>query len=189
VVASDLNDEKLHNHADLIVRSPGGHIATREQMILGLSQVALFYPGHLGTLAEFFDTALQNYCVGRGRFHYSPPIAIFVSPRYYNEQTKSDSEEHFYTGALDQFLESSPKFALSKGESYDWLKVIITPSPQRMKSLTPDEREWILKPLVGEILNHMETHIANKFGDTLNAGYGNGIDLRQHYICSYAQGI
>ncbi len=182
VVASELNDERLHSHADFTIRSPGGHISTREQMILGLSQVALFYPGHIGTLAEFFEAALQNYCSARGPFHYSPPIVILVSCMNDDEEAERDTDEHYFSPLIKQVLEAPKKYALTKGESYQWLHQIILPSPHTMQRMTSPERVSVLKPFANKIIKIMETHISSKYGDTLNAGFGKGIDLRRHYF-------
>lgn len=188
VVASELNDERLHSHADLTIRSPGGNISIREQMILGLSQVALFYPGHIGTLAEFLEAALQNYCWDRGPFPYSPPLVILVSFKDYDEQTKKDSNRHFFSDLLAQFRERSPNTGLAKGESYDWLHQVILPSPERMRALAPDARDSILLVAARQTITKMEQHILTKFGGTLNAGFGKGLSLQEHYF-SGAEGI
>lgn len=163
-IASGLNDEKLHPHTDIVVRTPED-ITTRERMIYGLSKVGLFYPGHIGTIAEISEALLQNYVKGRGPYPYDPAPMILVS-------YDCGNGTHFWENILNQIQGTSVREALSKGETYGWLKVVILPSHKQVSAMTPIERDQVFRNKAETIMMFADRWIHEKYGSTLNGGFG-----------------
>jgi predicted Rossmann-fold nucleotide-binding protein len=174
-IASGLNDEKLHRHANIIVRTPED-ITIRERMIYGLSKVGLFYPGHIGTIAEGSEALLQNYVKERGPYPYDPAPMVLVS-------YKLGDGTHYWQNFLNQFQDTSVREGLSKGESYEWLKMIVLPSQQEVGSMTTQDRDWLFARKAEQVMMFADQWINGKYGHTLNGGFGSQpVDLSDYTI-------
>jgi predicted Rossmann-fold nucleotide-binding protein len=176
-----LNDEILHKHLDIVVRSPGGNVPIREQMILALSKTAIFYPGHIGTLNEFSDTAVKHYLHGRGIIDYRPPRSILVT-------YKMPDGSHFWQDQIKQFQEKSVAAQLTKGESGDWLKIVTLKSPEEIAALDMRNRDKYFSRVAEQIMLYLDGFILADFGadHKLTAGFSaNPLELSNEYFAGF----
>jgi predicted Rossmann-fold nucleotide-binding protein len=150
-IKAGLCDEQLHPHTDIIVRQQR-EISIREKMIIGLSSVVLFYPGHIGTLAELSDTLLQNYVENRGLPSTNPPLIILVSYR-----GAKFCNGHFW-GGIEAQLGNAEKAKLSKGGDMPYLKTVVLPSPEEFQNYTSEERRNVVGNHAAQIFRLAEAH-------------------------------
>jgi predicted Rossmann-fold nucleotide-binding protein len=164
-VASGLNDEILHRHSDMIIRSPE-NIAVRECMIYALAKAALYYPGHFGTNAEVGEGFLENYLVNRGPYPYDPAPMILVS-------YDMGDGTHFWQRLLQQFEEQSTKARLSKGEGDSWRKLVILPSHKAVGEMSIQERDRVFAEYAKQIMDIATKWVSAKYQNTLTGGFEN----------------
>lgn len=150
-IKAGLRDEQLHPHTDLIVRQQR-EISIREKMIIGLSSVVLFYPGHIGTCAELYDSLLQNYVENRGLASTNPPLIVLVSYR------GKDFVGAHYWGGIEGQLRNAEKARLSKGGQMEYCKTVILPSPEELQNYQRSVRANIVSNHAAQIMQWAEEH-------------------------------
>ena len=148
-VLSGLDDEKPHRYTDLMVRSPGD-IGIREKMIVGLSKIVLVYPGNIGTYDEIFTLMMQHYVDGRGSYSTEPPPFVLVS---YNDEALNGG--HYFARIYD-LLENARIAGLSKGEDYEWMKLLVLPNPVEFSCMRPRAREELMTGFAKQIVEIAE---------------------------------
>ncbi|MFN4895092.1 MAG: hypothetical protein ACK5HO_04845, partial [Pseudomonadota bacterium] len=89
----------------------------------------------------------------------------------------------YWQNFLNQFQDTSVREGLSKGESYEWLKMIVLPSQQEVGSMTTQDRDRCFARIAQQVMMFADRWIKDKYVDTLNGGFGGRpVDLSDYTI-------
>jgi hypothetical protein len=180
-VASGLDDEQIHGACDLIIRKQND-IATRENIIIQLPQVVIFYPGNWGTGAEALRHAVESYCKGRGDFPYVKRLGILLS----HHMGDLKGNQHYWGDLLRQFGDTSSGEGLGKAGTSPGLELIHTPPREALRNVSPETRKALLRIVAKEIIARMETFISENYSGRFEGSFGDGIVLGSESITRLA---